>query len=138
MDELAAQLLFVMSNFGLKTIIGFGVGAGANILARFALNHSDKVGALCLINCSSTTSGWMEWGYQSFNARYLRSKGMTQGVVDYLMWHHFGRNPEERNHDLAQVNRIFSITSMRMFPVARLSKALFSIFRCTKRISNVP
>lgn len=70
MDELAAQLLFVMSHFGLKTIIGFGVGAGANILARFALNHSDKVGALCLINCSSTTSGWMEWGYQSFNARY--------------------------------------------------------------------
>lgn len=28
---------------------------------------------------------------------------MTQGVVDYMMWHHFGRNPEERNHDLAQV-----------------------------------
>lgn len=69
MDELAAQLLFVLSHFGLKSIIGFGVGAGANILARFALNHSDKVGALCLINCSSTTSGWMEWGYQSFNAR---------------------------------------------------------------------
>lgn len=103
MDELAAQLLFVLSNFGLKSVVGFGVGAGANILARFALNHSDKVGALCLLNCNSTTSGWMEWGYQSFNARYLRSKGMTQGVVDYLMWHHFGRNPEERNHDLAQV-----------------------------------
>lgn len=28
---------------------------------------------------------------------------MTQGVVDYLMWHHFGRNPEERNHDLSQL-----------------------------------
>lgn len=28
---------------------------------------------------------------------------MTQGVVDYLMWHHFGRHPEERNHDLVQV-----------------------------------
>lgn len=104
MDELAAQLLFVLSNFGLKSVIGFGVGAGANILARFALSHNDRVGALCLINCSSTTSGWMEWGYQSFNARYLRTKGMTQGVVDYLMWHHFGRNPEERNHDLAQVS----------------------------------
>lgn len=103
MEDLANQLLFVLSHFGLKTVIGFGVGSGANVLARFALSHSDKVGALCLINCSSTTSGWMEWGYQSFNARYLRTKGMTQGVVDYLMWHHFGRNPEERNHDLAQV-----------------------------------
>lgn len=124
-DELAAQLLFVLSHFGLKSVIGFGVGAGANILARFALNHPEKVrpahnmklnpqlmpscylfiqvGALCLINCISTPSGWIEWGYQSFNARYLRTKGMTQGVVDYLMWHHFGRNPEERNHDLAQL-----------------------------------
>lgn len=34
---------------------------------------------------------------------YLRLIGMTQGVVDYLMWHHFGQNPEERNYDLAQV-----------------------------------
>lgn len=103
MDELAAQLLFVLSHFGLKTVIGLGVGAGANILARFALAHPDKVGALCLINCVSTQSGWIEWGYQSFNARFLRTKGMTQGVVDYLMWHHFGRNPEERNHDLVQM-----------------------------------
>lgn len=41
--------------------------------------------------------------YTQTRYSYLRSKGMTQGVVDYLMWHHFGRNPEERNHDLAQV-----------------------------------
>ncbi|EDW02152.1 protein NDRG3 isoform X6 [Drosophila grimshawi] len=103
MDDLAAQLLFVLSHFGLKSVIGFGVGAGANILARFAHGHPDKVGALCLINCVSTQSGWIEWGYQSFNARFLRTKGMTQGVIDYLMWHHFGRNPEERNHDLVQM-----------------------------------
>uniref|UniRef100_A0A1A9ZNG6 Protein NDRG3 n=1 Tax=Glossina pallidipes TaxID=7398 RepID=A0A1A9ZNG6_GLOPL len=103
MDELANQLQFVLSHFGLKSIIGFGIGAGANILARFALAHPDKVGAMCLINCVSTQSGWIEWGYQSFNARFLRTKGMTQGVIDYLMWHHFGRNPEERNHDLVQV-----------------------------------
>jgi len=95
MDDLAAQLLFVLSHFGLKSVIGFGVGAGANILARFAHAHPDKVGALCLINCVSTQSGWIEWGYQSFNARFLRTKGMTQGVIDYLMWHHFGRNPED-------------------------------------------
>lgn len=43
MDELANQLNFVMNHFNLKSFIGFGVGAGANILARFALAHPEKV-----------------------------------------------------------------------------------------------
>ncbi|XP_034936599.1 protein NDRG3 isoform X2 [Chelonus insularis] len=103
MDELAEQLLFVLGHFGLKSVIGFGVGVGANILARFALAHPNKVNALCLINCVSTQAGWIEWGYQKLNVRHLRSQGMTQGVLDYLMWHHFGRGTEERNHDLVQV-----------------------------------
>ncbi|XP_053978916.1 protein NDRG3 isoform X2 [Hylaeus volcanicus] len=103
MDELAEQLLFVLGHFGLKSVIGFGVGAGANILARFSLAHPEKVNALCLINCVSTQAGWIEWAYQKMNVRHLRSQGMTQGVLDYLMWHHFGRGTEDRNHDLVQV-----------------------------------
>ncbi|XP_012064051.1 PREDICTED: protein NDRG3 [Atta cephalotes] len=103
MEELAEQLLFVLGHFGIKSVIGFGVGAGGNILARFALAHPEKVNALCLINCVSTQAGWIEWGYQKLNVRHLRSQGMTQGVLDYLMWHHFGRGTEERNHDLVQV-----------------------------------
>ncbi|XP_015185378.1 PREDICTED: protein NDRG3 isoform X5 [Polistes dominula] len=105
MEELAEQLLFVLGHFGLRSVIGFGVGAGANILARFALAHPEKVNALCLINCVSTQAGWIEWGYQKLNVRHLRSQGMTQSVLDYLMWHHFGRGTEERNHDLVQVYR---------------------------------
>jgi pimeloyl-ACP methyl ester carboxylesterase len=106
-DELAGQLSYVLTHFGLKQFIGFGVGAGANILARFALNNPNQVTALCLINCVSTQAGWIEWGYQKLNARHLRSKGMTQGVLDYLMWHHFGRNTEDRNHDLVQVYKSY-------------------------------
>lgn len=49
-----------------------------------------QVDMLCLVNCMSTTAGWIEWGYQKLNARTLRTKGMTQGALDYLMWHHFG------------------------------------------------
>ncbi|PSN48376.1 hypothetical protein C0J52_21014 [Blattella germanica] len=107
MDELAEQINFVMSHFLIKNIIGFGVGAGGNVLARFALQHPDKVEALCLINCVSTQAGWIEWGYQKLNARHLRTKGMTQAVLDYLMWHHFGRGTEERNHDLVQVYKTY-------------------------------
>jgi pimeloyl-ACP methyl ester carboxylesterase len=105
MEELADQIADVMLHFNLKTFIGLGVGVGANILLRFALNHPGKVDALCVLNCISTTAGWIEWGYQKLNARHLRSKGMTQGALDYLMWHHFGRLTEERNHDLVHVYR---------------------------------
>lgn len=91
MDELANQIDYVLSHFGIKAFIGFGVGAGGNILARFALAQPNKVLSLCLVNCVSTQAGWIEWGFQKMNARHLRSKGMTEGVLDYLMWHHFGR-----------------------------------------------
>lgn len=43
MDELANQLNYVMTHFNLKSFIGFGIGAGGNILARFALAHPEKV-----------------------------------------------------------------------------------------------
>ncbi|KAL5286515.1 NDRG3 family protein [Megaselia abdita] len=134
MDDLANQILFVISHFGLKTFIGFGVGVGANILARFAYAHPEKVGALCLVNCVSTKSGWIEWGYQSFNARYLRTQGMIQSVVDYLLWHHFGRNPEERNHDLVQMykqhfERAVNPVNLAMFINAYVARSDLKITR---------
>ncbi|CAH2045412.1 unnamed protein product, partial [Iphiclides podalirius] len=103
MDALASQIDFVLGHFGIRSFIGFGVGAGANILARYANGSPQKVNALVLINCTSTQAGWTEWLYQKINTRQLRSSGMTQSAVDYLMWHHFGRSTDDRNHDLAQV-----------------------------------
>ncbi|XP_035449603.1 protein NDRG3 [Spodoptera frugiperda] len=103
MDALASQIDFILGHFGIRSFIGFGVGAGANILARYAVVSPQKVDALVLINCTSTQAGWTEWLYQKINTRQLRSSGMTQGALDYLMWHHFGRSTDDRNHDLAQV-----------------------------------
>ncbi|XP_050354389.1 protein NDRG3-like [Nymphalis io] len=103
MDALASQIDFVLGHFGIRSFIGFGVGAGANILARYAMVSPQKVDALVLINCTSTQAGWTEWLYQKINTRQLRSSGMTQGALDYLMWHHFGRSTDDRNHDLAHV-----------------------------------
>ncbi|GIY08423.1 protein NDRG3 [Caerostris extrusa] len=79
MDQLAETLVPVMKFYGLKHFIGLGVGAGANIIARFCLNPT------------CTVSSWTEWGYQKLNAMHLRSSGMTASTLDYLMWHHFGR-----------------------------------------------
>jgi len=89
--------------FGLKSVIGFGVGAGANILSRFALKYPNKVEGLTLINPDSGQCGWVEWGYQKFNSWYLKSGNLTHFTEDYLLWHWFGRATKDANSDLVHV-----------------------------------
>jgi hypothetical protein len=43
MEDLGEQLLDVLTHYGLKRVVGLGIGAGANILCRFALAHPEKV-----------------------------------------------------------------------------------------------
>ncbi|XP_063851879.1 protein NDRG3-like isoform X4 [Scylla paramamosain] len=109
MEELADTITCVKNHLHLRSFIGFGVGLGANVLARYATKYPNYVDALVLVNCSSTQAGWIEWGYQKLNIRHLRSGTMTTGTVDYLMWHHFGRGKlgklEECNQDLVTVYR---------------------------------
>ncbi|GFS70458.1 protein NDRG3 [Nephila pilipes] len=105
LDILAEMVLAVLEHYGLKHFIGFGVGAGANILSRFALMYPHCVDGLFLVNCTSTAAGWTEWGYQKLNTMYLRSSGMTQSTEEYLMWHHFGKTIPTRSYDLIQLFR---------------------------------
>lgn len=102
MDQLAETLLPVLRFYGLHRFIGFGAGAGANVLARFALNHPEHVESLCLLNCSSTQASWTEWGYQKWNAWYLNSGMKTPTLEEYLLWHWLGKETTEKNHDLVQ------------------------------------
>lgn len=103
MDQLAEMLLPIMQYYELKSMIGFGVGAGANILARFALNNPDKVEGVVLINCNAGKASWKEWGYQKLNAYHLKSGNMSSGTEEYLLWHWFGNRTLETNHDLVHV-----------------------------------
>lgn len=108
-DQLADTVMDVVNYFKLKGVICFGIGFGANILARFALLHPDIVNAIVLINCVSTKCGWIEWGYQKWNKWYLSSGQYTEFTNNYLLWHHFGYQTWEKNHDLIETySRIFS------------------------------
>jgi pimeloyl-ACP methyl ester carboxylesterase len=103
MDQLASMILPILDQFKIRSFVGFGVGAGANVLSRFALFYPDKVGGLILVNCNCEKCGWIEWGYQKWNAWYLKSGQMTAGVEEYLLWHWFGYKTKEDNQDLVQV-----------------------------------
>ncbi|XP_045192858.2 protein NDRG3-like isoform X3 [Mercenaria mercenaria] len=103
MDELAEAVHTIADHFGVKRFIGFGVGSGANILARFAMKHQSRVDSLVLVNATSTKPGWIEWGYQKMNSWYLWSGQMTNFTEEYLLWHWFGKKTRWDNHDLVMV-----------------------------------
>jgi len=108
-DQLADTILDVINYFKLKKVICFGIGLGANILARFALQHSDLVNGCIFINCVSTKCGWIEWGYQKWSSWYLGSGKYTEFTNNYLLWHHFGYQTWDKNHDLIEsYNHVFS------------------------------
>ncbi|XP_074594605.1 protein NDRG3-like [Brevipalpus obovatus] len=104
MDQLADQIGAVCSYYEIRHFIGLGVGAGANILSRFALKYPDFVDGLFLINCTSTQASWTEWSYQKLNSHHLRrveaQDPIPQSVVDYLLWHNYGLLNEASNGDL--------------------------------------
>lgn len=73
MDQLAAQVKEVLDHFQVNSCIGFGSGAGANVLARLALSYPQKVDGLFLINASVGLATWTEWFYQKKNIRSLQN-----------------------------------------------------------------
>lgn len=64
MDQMAQQLEQVCQYFSVRTVIGFGVGLGANVLTRFTLQQPNRVDGLFLINATAGRSSWIEWLYQ--------------------------------------------------------------------------
>ncbi|XP_007474355.1 protein NDRG3 isoform X3 [Monodelphis domestica] len=99
MDELAEMLPAVLTHLNLKGIIGIGVGAGAYILSRFALNHPELVEGLMLINIDPCAKGWIDWATSKFS-------GWTTNIVDIILAHHFGQEELQANLDLIQTYRL--------------------------------
>ncbi|XP_076449630.1 protein NDRG3-like isoform X1 [Babylonia areolata] len=102
-DQLAEAVHTIVEHYDLKSIIGFGVGAGANILTRYELAHHDRVDSLVLVNPSATQAGWVEWGYQKMNSWYLFGGQVTNFTEEYLLWHWFGKKTRWQNNDLTTV-----------------------------------
>ncbi|XP_063777319.1 protein NDRG1 isoform X1 [Pseudophryne corroboree] len=98
MDQLAEMLPGVVQQLGLKSVLGMGIGAGAYILTRFALNHPSMVEGLLLININPCAEGWMDWAATKLS-------GLTQGLPDMLISHLFAKDEIQNNHELVHTYR---------------------------------
>uniref|UniRef100_A0A8C8JDI2 Protein NDRG3 n=1 Tax=Oncorhynchus tshawytscha TaxID=74940 RepID=A0A8C8JDI2_ONCTS len=96
MDELSEMLPSVMTQLN---VIGIGVGAGAYILSRFALNNPTLVEGLVLINVDPCAEGWIDWAASKLS-------GWTSNIVDTVMAHHFSTDELTDNQELIQTYRL--------------------------------
>uniref|UniRef100_A0A667WZY7 Ndrg family member 3a n=1 Tax=Myripristis murdjan TaxID=586833 RepID=A0A667WZY7_9TELE len=99
MDELAEMLPSVMTQLKVNSVIGIGVGAGAYILTRFALNNPTLVEGLVLINIDPCAEGWIDWAASKLS-------GWTSNLVDIVMAHHFSTDELTENQELIQTYRL--------------------------------
>ncbi|XP_051792060.1 protein NDRG1-like isoform X2 [Erpetoichthys calabaricus] len=98
MDQLSEVLPMVLKHFGLKSVIGLGIGAGAYILARFALLSPDMVEGLVLININPCAEGWMDWAAHKIS-------GWAHALPEMVITHLFGKDEIHNNHELIQTYR---------------------------------
>ncbi|KAM6904050.1 protein NDRG1a [Lycodopsis pacificus] len=108
MDQLSETLPLVLKQFGLKTVLGMGIGAGAYILTRFALDYPNMVEGLLLININPCAEGWMDWAAHKIS-------GWTHAMPDMLITHLFGKEEIYHNHDLIGTYRHHITNDMNQF-----------------------
>uniref|UniRef100_A0A3P8Y2J1 Ndrg family member 3b n=1 Tax=Esox lucius TaxID=8010 RepID=A0A3P8Y2J1_ESOLU len=82
-----------------NSVIGIGVGAGAYILSRLALNEPALVEGLVLINVDPCAKGWIDWAASKMS-------GWTSNLVDIVMAHHFSDDELSDNQEITQTYRL--------------------------------
>jgi pimeloyl-ACP methyl ester carboxylesterase len=90
LQVIGEDLIHVLDSLNVKEVVCFGEGAGANILARFAMAHIDRVLGIVLMHATGSSAGFfdllkekmMSWKWETFS--------MTSSIEHYLILHRFG------------------------------------------------
>ncbi|XP_062245114.1 protein NDRG4 isoform X13 [Platichthys flesus] len=113
MDQLAGMLPTVVQHFGFKSIVGIGVGAGAYVLAKFALIFPDLVEGLVLLNIDPNGKGWIDWATTKLS-------GLTSALPDVVLPHLFSQEELMNNTELVQsyrqqINNTVNLFNLQLF-----------------------
>ncbi|CAB0002075.1 unnamed protein product [Nesidiocoris tenuis] len=103
LQVLGEDLVTILDFLHVKYVICLGEGAGANVLARFALAHPTRTLGLILINLTGSSTSVLE----VFKAKLVNWKGkdavVRQSAEDYLLFHKFGHMANESTEEKERV-----------------------------------
>eukprot|EP00112_Aurelia_sp_Birch-Aquarium-sp1_P009028 Seg2012.5 transcript_id=Seg2012.5/GoldUCD/mRNA.D3Y31 product="Protein NDRG3" protein_id=Seg2012.5/GoldUCD/D3Y31 len=98
LPQMAKMLITVLEHFNLtKDVIGFGVGAGANVLLHLSMLKPELIVGLVLVDPAGRSAGFREWGEEKLASWHLETKGFSSSSEKFLIWHHFGNKAKKVN-----------------------------------------
>mmetsp|Transcript_2432 Transcript_2432/g.2717 ORF Transcript_2432/g.2717 Transcript_2432/m.2717 type:complete len:339 (+) Transcript_2432:11-1027(+) len=105
MEGLAEQVEDIVQYYGVKYMVGMGVGAGANVLMQHAVKYPKYVRGLILISPDELIPNWLEWSFLMSSLSALSWVGVTNYVTNYLLQRYFSIKTYNTNTDLCESTR---------------------------------
>lgn len=106
MQQIGEDLIHVLDQLKVKEVICFGEGAGANILARFAMTHIHRVHGICLMHATGTAAGLLDSLKDKVMSWKLDTIGMNPTAENYLVLHRFGATKFTKASDKEELKTI--------------------------------
>jgi len=106
MQQIGEDLITILDELQLKQVVCFGEGAGANILARFAMAHISRVLGICLLHATGTSAGFFESIKDRFVTWKLDQDRISQSAANYLILHRFGGTKFSKANDKEELSTI--------------------------------
>lgn len=88
MHEIADDLVTILTELKVQQVVVFGEGAGANILARFAIAHPDRVFGAFLINCTTSRGSVFDNLQDKIKRKLSTNSASLQ--EEFISQHRFG------------------------------------------------
>ncbi|GAU91931.1 hypothetical protein RvY_04089 [Ramazzottius varieornatus] len=103
LQEIGEDVVEILNLVHVQYVVGFGEGAGANILTRFAMTYPNRVLGLILIHPTATSAGIQEWFKEKWlNFTLKSSSSSNPSAEDYLVMYKFGNDTEGREEGREQ------------------------------------
>lgn len=98
-EAVAEAVAALKSHYKLDAAIGFGIGAGANVLLKASTEHSELFRGLILVGPTSKPSGLMEWSYEVVGKLALDFLGLAGPIKEQLITRYFSPKGAAENQD---------------------------------------
>jgi len=98
MQQLGEELLTVLDVLRVHQVVGLGAGAGANIVARFAMKNPNRVHGIILIQ---PVAGVSSFGEQIKGKVSAFKRGTSIDMDKFMIFHKFGKSDEDKDIQIA-------------------------------------